>query len=121
MQLDKVISALRRCSEPSQILELEEKLNAIGLTVQQSQAGRIFLCRISEGRPACNDLFEDHVPICDFNGTLDDRAKMIALEFILSNVASPDRISHTGQEGNYGLYGTTLHDNLIKAISEWIE
>lgn len=121
MQLDKIISALKYCSKPSQLLELEKRLNTVGLTVQQSQAGRVFLCRITEGRPACGELFEDHIPICDFDETLDDRARNMALEFIMNNATSPKNIKNDNQKGNFSLYGSSLQNSMIKAISEWIE
>jgi hypothetical protein len=119
--LDKVIAALRCCSEPGHLLELEEKLNSVGITAQQSKAGKIFLCRIIDEKPSCTEIFEDHIPICHCNGTLDDRARAIALDFILMNATNPQKIAYKSQQGNYGLYGSAFHDNMIKAISEWIE
>ena len=121
MSLQNVISALRYCTEPSHLLKLECRLNEIGLTIQQSQAGKLFLCKIEKGQPACSEIFEDHVPICDFNGTLNERAKILTLEFIINNATSPQEIASNDQKGNYGLYGSTLHDGMIQAISEWIE
>jgi hypothetical protein len=39
----------------------------------------------------------------------------------MNNATSPKSIEHDDQKGNYGLYGSSLQDGMIKAISEWIE
>ena len=130
MSLPALISKLRLVTEPTALMELEEQFNAIGLTVQTNQVGKMFLCQIDEGKPSCMAIFEDYIPICMTTDCLNDSIRNIIFEFVIANVREPKTIDrpHLGH-GDFTLYGSNLHDgvnareqehNLIEAISEWL-
>jgi hypothetical protein len=77
MPYKHLANKLRYCNDPSSLFALEEDFNAIGLTIQKSHSGKVFICRIEDGQPTCQKLFEDHIPICGISDKI-GISKMVA-------------------------------------------
>ena len=124
-----LIRKLKYCVNPTSLLEFEDRFNDIGLTIQTNPSGRLFLCRIIDGRPACQTVFEDHIPICDQTDVFDDDVQRRIFEFIIEHAAKSEKLNEQNV-GNFGLYGSSMHDKIrsddvgreiIAAIGEWLK
>jgi len=128
--LQKLLSRLRFVDEPMSLTELEEDFNDIGLTIQTNRE-KLFLCKIKDGKPACESVFEDHIPVCAATADLSRQVKQKIYDFIMENYVSQSMtVERKTHEGNFGLYGSSFHDGvndnqlseeLISAIAEWLE
>ena len=98
----------------SSILDLCDKFEEAGLTVRQNAASNIFICKIEDGKPCSNKLYEDHIPIGKPNEKISDKtAKMIKI-FVEENININQKLD-IKIIGNYGLYGSSIRDNLIES------
>jgi len=130
MSLQQLIANLKLCDSPQTLLQLENSLNGVGLTMQVGPTGKLFLCEINNGKPSNNTIFDDYIPVCLLTDQLDEDTRRRLMEFIISHASTPQKIGSTQDNGAFGLYGTTFHDGIreaetskeiIAAISEWLD
>lgn len=112
--------------DTSAILELKDRFEQWGLTVQQAPSGKIFICRIHEGEISHDALYEDHFPVGMPNRPLSDRVLESIVEFVQTNKSEPKQLKTIEKPGNYGLYGASIRDNrisseLVSAIDEFLQ
>lgn len=121
-----LIRKIKKCDDPEMLLSLEEDFNKIGLSLQQANSGKLLLCKIVDGRPVVTKSFDDYVPIGRLAEELTEKAINRVIGFVVENNSKPATIDDSKNIGNYGLYGSSFHDNatadsrLIDAIAEWI-
>ena len=107
--LQKLLSRLRFVDEPMSLTELEEDFNDIGLTIQTNRE-KLFLCKIKDGKPACESVFEDHIPVCAATADLSRQVKQKIYDFIMENYVSQSMtVERKTHEGNFGLYGGSFN------------
>lgn len=127
MSLRKLISKLKYCDSPQSLLQLEDQFNDVGLTVQLAASGKLFLCLIEDGKPAHERLLEDHIPLCQCTGVLDETVKGKIVSFVMENAKGPSQIEKPDKSNSW-FYGDSikkqrgiLESDIIEAVAEWLD
>ena len=113
MSLRKLISKLKYCDSPQSLLQLEDQFNNVGLTVQLAASGKLFLCLIEDGKPVHEKLLEDHIPLCQCTGVLDETVKGKIVSFVMENAKGPSQIEKLDSSNSW-FYQTTTQTPRIR-------
>lgn len=125
--MEKLINKIKHCDNPQMLLQMEDEFNAVGMSVQLTNSDKVLLCKINDGRPTASKIFEDYVPVGLLTCELSNRAIDRIIGFLIENYSERSEIAGSKNTGNFGLYGSSFHDNvtaasrLINAIAEWID
>lgn len=110
---DQLVKRIQQCYNWRSIYELSEDLHRIGLTIRDTNGGRMILCRMEEGRPIADKIVDDYIFVgakdC-LDEEISSRAMEVITDFIHSNASYPQTLIRDGQDytKDMALYGKPL-------------
>ena len=113
--VNNVIEKVNKCYNFDMLYSLEKELNSVGFALVSTNNGRMTLCRICEGTPCIDKLFDDYLLIGENdykNKEISNDYKEVIIEFIKDKCSNeklePDIPSW--QDTNL-IYGNIVADN----------
>ena len=112
--MSDIYEKLLICADLSSLESMEEDFNNVGLTLQQTVSDKVILCRIENGKPCADVIFEDYMIIgyareCARRISKDTRDSLMI--FVARNKGKPAKVIEDGQ--SYGNQSMLYADNGI--------
>ena len=111
-----LLANILKCHDSEALATFENHVNEVGLALVRAHSGGLLLCKVKNGRPVKNQLFEDYVPI-PF-GSLKEETKRHLVDFILRHKSEAVVLDKEDRTGISGLYGSSFHSTLRKESAE---
>lgn len=105
---NKILNKLRNCLVVEDILSLKKVIEESGFKICNTVSRKLILCRIKNGKICTDDIYEDYVPLCNFNNEpVSDRMIKVLSKFISENYNPKEKLIN--KENNDTIfYGKTI-------------
>ncbi len=111
--LEQLLGKINQCYDWKSFYELAEDFQQIGLAIQETQGGRLVLCKLSGGRPVIESIIDDYIFVggkSRLDEEISQRGLEVILNFVQSNAGKPQRLIVASQDytRDMSLYGKPL-------------